>query len=91
MVEILESDTEGEIFEERCKEIEQQLQFVCFSSVGLSPIKLHSQSASGKKTSGKQKIKAIASSIQEKLTKVLNVEQNAITISKMQENQSRDD
>ena len=64
---------------------------VCFSSVGVSPIKLHSQSVSGKKTLGKQKVKAIVSSIQEKLANTLNVEQNDITISEMQEDQCRDD
>ena len=54
------------------------------SSVGISPIKLHSQSVSGKKTLGKLKMKVTGSSIQEKLAKTLNVEQNDITISKMQ-------
>ena len=65
--------------------------YVCFSSVGVSFIKLHSQSLSGKKTLSKRKMKAIVSSIKEKLAKTLNVEQNDITISKMLENQSRDD
>ena len=63
---------------------------VCFSSVGVSPIKLQSQYVSGKKTLGKRKMKAIISSIQKK-AKALNVEQNDITISEMQEDQCRDD
>ena len=75
--EILESDTEEEILED---EIEKQHLSVCFSSVGVSPITLQSQSVSGKKTLGKRKMKAIVSSIQE-LAKTLNVEQNDITIS----------
>ena len=77
---ILESDTE-----------EKQNLSVCFFSVGVSPIKLHSQSVSGKKTLGKQKMRAIVSSIPEKLAKKLNIEQNDINISEMQEDQSRDD
>ena len=89
--EILESDTEEKILEESCEEIEKQNLSVCFSSVGVSPIKLHSQSVSRKKTLGKRKMKAVVSSIQEKLAKTLNVEQNDITISKMQEDQCRDD
>ena len=48
--EILESDNEEEILEESCKETEKQNLSVCFSSVDVSPIKLHSQSVSGKKT-----------------------------------------
>ena len=51
--EILESDTEEKILEESCEEIEKQNLFACSSSVNVSPIKLHSQSVSGKKTLGK--------------------------------------
>ena len=76
--------------EERCEEIEKQNLSVCFSSVGVSPIKPQSQSVSGKKTLGKRKMKAIISSIQKK-AKALNVEQNDITISEIQEDQCRDD
>ena len=79
------------MLEESCEELEKQNLSVCFSSVGISPIKLHSKSVSGKKTLGKRKMKAIVSSIQEKLAKTLNVEQNDVTISEMQEDQSRDD
>ena len=61
--EILESDTEEEILEENCEEIEKKNLSVCFSSVGVSPIKLQSQSVSGKKALGKWEIKAIVSSI----------------------------
>ena len=40
--EVLECDTEDEILEEICQEIEKQNLSVCFSSVGISLIKLHS-------------------------------------------------
>ena len=56
--EILESETEEKILKESCEEVEKQNLSVCFSSVGISPIKLHSQSVSGKKTLGKWKMKA---------------------------------
>ena len=42
--EILERDSEEEILEESCEEIEKQNLSIYFSSVGVSPIKLHSQS-----------------------------------------------
>ena len=54
------------IQQRNCEEIEKQNLSVYFSSVGVSPIKLHSQSVSGKKTLGKKEMKAIVSSIQEK-------------------------
>ena len=59
--------------------------------VGKSPTELHSQSVSGKKTLGKQTMKAIVFSTQQKLAKTLNVEQNDIIISKMYEDQSKYD
>ena len=86
-----DNDTEEEILEKNCEKTEKQNLFVWLSSVGVSPIKLHSQSVTGKKALCKWKVKAIISSVQEKLSKTLNVKQNDITISKMQEDQSRDD
>ena len=38
------SDAEEEILEESCEEIEKQNLSVCFSRLGVSPVKLHSQS-----------------------------------------------
>ena len=81
---ILECDIEEEILKESGEEIEKQNLSFCFTSVGISPIKLHSQSVSGKKTLGKRKMKAIVFSIQEKLVKCKK-------ISEMQEDQCRDD
>ena len=40
--EILQSDTGEEMLEESCAEIEKQKLPVCFSSVGIPPIKPHS-------------------------------------------------
>ena len=86
-----DNDTEEEILEKNCEKTEKQNLFVWLSSVGVSPIELHSQSVTGKKALGKWKVKAIISSVQEKLSKTLNVKQNDITICKMQEDQPRDD
>ena len=45
----------------------------CYQSVGISPLKVHVQSMSGRINLGKRKLNTAISTIQEKIARVLNL------------------
>ena len=77
------SDVSDEInYIEETHSIEQDRQDIseCFQSVGMSLLKVHAQPLSGRVNLGKRKLNTAISTIQEKVTRVLNVTPEEINL-----------